>query len=206
MPSTSSRYGVPPSVGMIRQWINTLPEKTGRSLDQWLSLIRAEGPNDEAARREWLKTDHKLGSRAAIWLAERAEGRGTEEDSPEAYLHHAELYVANMFAGDKAGLLPVYEALLDVGLGLGADVMACPAKTIVPFYRNHVFAQLKPSTRTRLDLGLALGNMAVPARLIDTGGYAKKDRITYRIPITSVAEIDDEVRHWLKLAYTLDEK
>jgi len=42
------------------------------------------------------------------------------------------------------------------------------------------------------------------ARLIDTGGLAKKDRITYRIPVTKLAEIDDEVKRWLKIAYELD--
>jgi hypothetical protein len=40
--------------------------------------------------------------------------------------------------------------------------------------------------------------------LIDTGGLAKKDRITHRIEITEVGQIDDEVRKWIKTAYELD--
>jgi hypothetical protein len=40
--------------------------------------------------------------------------------------------------------------------------------------------------------------------LIDTGGFAKKDRITHRIPITSLGDIDDEVKHWLQVAYERD--
>ncbi len=127
-----------------------------------------------------------------------------EEDTPEAYLQQAEIYVEEMLAGAKAGLRPIYDELLKLALSIGKDAKACPGKTIVPLYRNHVFAQLKPTTLTRLDLGFALGNMAVPERLIDTGGFAKKDRITHRIPISSLDEIDDEVRHWLKLAYDLD--
>jgi Domain of unknown function (DUF5655) len=109
-----------------------------------------------------------------------------------------------MFSGGKAGLRPVYDALLQMALGLGKDVKACPCKTIVPLYRNNVFAQLKPSARTRLDLGLALKNQETPPRLIDTGGFAKKDRITRRIAISSIEEIDGEVEHWLKAAYDLD--
>ena len=46
--------------------------------------------------------------------------------------------------------------------------------------------------------------MKPSGKLIDTGGFAKKDRITHRIPIVSLAEIDDEVRKWLKKAYELD--
>jgi hypothetical protein len=108
-----------------------------------------------------------------------------------------------MFAGNKAGLRPIYDALLKLGLALGADVKACPCQTIVPLYRTHVFAQFKPTTRTRLDLGLALGDTPFTARLLDTGGRAKKDRITHRIAITRVDEIDDEVKGWLKRAYDL---
>jgi hypothetical protein len=73
-------------------------------------------------------------------------------------------------------------------------------------YRHHVFAQIKPTTQTRIDLGFALGNMKTPKRLINTGGYEKKDRITHRIPLESVDEIDKEIERWLKTAYDLDEK
>jgi hypothetical protein len=57
---------------------------------------------------------------------------------------------------------------------------------------------------TRIDLGFALRDTPATGRLIDTGGFAKKDRITHRIPITSLSEIDDEVRRWLKVAYDMD--
>jgi hypothetical protein len=85
-------------------------------------------------------------------------------------------------------------------------VKACPCKTIVPLYRRHVFAQLKPTTNTRLDLGLALTHHKgkLPKRLVDTGGLLKKDRITHRIELKSPSEIDQEVRKWLKTAYELD--
>jgi hypothetical protein len=109
-----------------------------------------------------------------------------------------------MFAGPKAGLLPIYDRLLDLGLGLGNDVKACPCQTIVPLYRTHVFAQIKPTTRTRIDVGFAFKDAPATGRLIDTGGFAKKDRITHRIPIERLEEIDDEVVHWLRKAYELD--
>ena len=62
----------------------------------------------------------------------------------------------------------------------------------------------KPTTRTRIDLGLALKDTKVPKRLIDTGGLAKKDRITHRIEIASLKDIDAEVKKWLKTAYEMD--
>jgi len=85
-------------------------------------------------------------------------------------------------------------------------VKACPCKTIVPLYREHVFAQIKPTTNSRIDLGFALTHYKgkLPKPLIDTGGLAKKDRITHRIEITATEQIDGEVKKWLETAYGLD--
>jgi hypothetical protein len=69
-----------------------------------------------------------------------------------------------------------------------------------------VIAQIKPTTQTRVDLGLALkvAETPIPARLIETGGLQKGDRITHRIPLMRADEIDDEVKRWLATAYELD--
>ena len=202
---TDGPYSVHSGVAMVQKWIKELPEKSGRSLEEWIALTRKSGPPTEKERREWLKREHKLGSNSAAWIAERLEGKGTEEDSPDAYLKTAAEWVEAQYSGPRAALRPLYEELLKLGFSLGTDVKACPCKTMVPFYRNHVFAQIKPSTNTRIDLGFALGNMKTPRRLIDTGGYEKKDRITRRIEVRSRADIDDELKRWLKKAYEMDE-
>ena len=196
-----SIYGVHPGVLMMQKWIGELKQKTGRSLEDWLAHIKNAGPKDEAQRRAWLKEKYGLGANTASWLAERAEGKGEELGDPDLYLEKAESDVEKMFSGGKAKLRPLYDALLKLGLKTGKEAKACPCQTIVPLYRNHVFAQIKPTTQTRIDMGFALGDMKPTGRLIDTGGFAKKDRITHRIAITSKDDIDDEVKHWLKVAY-----
>jgi hypothetical protein len=202
---TLGPYTVHPGVAMVQKWIKELPQKTGRPLEEWIALTKKSGPPTGKERREWLKKEHKLGSNSAAWIAERLEGKGTEEDSPDAYLKTAAAWVEAQYSGPRAALRPLYEQLLKLGFSLGQDVKACPCKTMVPFYRHHVFAQIKPSTNTRIDLGFALGNMKTPKRLIDTGGYKKKDRITRRIEIKSKGDIDDEVKRWMKKAYEMDE-
>ena len=204
MPKSKSPYSVHPGVLMTQKWAGTLKEKTGRTLEEWLALVKKSGPKSEKERREWLKKEHGLGTNSAWWIAEWAEGKGQESADPDAYLQAAVGYVEAMFAGPKVGLRPVYDRLLKLALQLGPDVKACPCQTIVPLYRQHVFAQLKPTTRTRIDIGFALGETAATGRLIDTGGFAKKDRITHRIPITCLADIDAEVEQWLRAAYDLD--
>ncbi len=203
-PKLKSPYSVHPGVLMTMKWAASLKEKTGRSLDEWLALVRKSGPKTERERREWLKKEYGLGTNSAVWIAQQAEGKGAETADPDAYLRAAGQYVEKMFSGAKAGLKPVYEELLRIGSSLGKDVRVCPCETIVPLYRNHVFAQIKPSTQTRIDMGFALGARKAEGRLIDTGGYANKDRITHRIPICSLEEIDDEVKRWFRLAYEAD--
>ena len=204
--STAALYSVHPSVAMVRKGIEELPRRTGRSLEEWIALTRQSGPPSEKERYEWLKREHKLGRNDATWIAERADGKGAAAfDSPEAYLKTAAAWVEAQYSGPREALRPLYEKLLKLGFALGKEVKACPCKTMVPLYRKHVFAQIKPSTNTRIDLGFALGNIKTPKRLIDTGGYEKKDRITRRIAIASKADIDDEVTRWLKKAYEMDE-
>jgi Domain of unknown function (DUF5655)/Domain of unknown function (DUF4287) len=198
MASKKSLYDSHPALGMEDKWLVGLQEKTGKTMEEWVRLVQASGPATEKERRAWLKTQHNFGTNYAIWLAERSMGKNRAEDYQDA-----EALVEAMFTG-KETLRPLYERLLRLGKSLGKDVKACPCKTIVPLYRKHVFAQLKPSTKTRLDLGFALKDTAVSGRLIDTGGFAKKDRITHRIPITTLADIDDEVKRLLQSAYEMD--
>ena len=199
-----SIYSVHPGVLMTQKWITELKVKTGRSLDEWLKHIKKDAPAEETERRAWLKEKYSLGTNTAWWLAERSVGKGAESGDPDLYLEAAERDVEAMFSGGKAHLRPLYDKLLKLGLKTGKEAKACPCQTIVPLYRNHVFAQIKPTTKTRIDMGFALGDLKASGRLIDTGGFAKKDRITHRIPITSPDDIDYEVKHWLKVAYDRD--
>jgi len=203
---SASLYDVHPGVAMVQKWVAELKPKTGRSLEEWIALLKKEGPKEYKARRAWLKTKHNLGTNSAWWIADRAEGKGGEEDSPERYLATAAKYVEEQYSGKKSALRPIYDELLHLTKSLGSDVKACPCKTMVPLYRNHVFAQIKPTTNSRIDFGLCFTTYKgkLPKRLVDTGGLAKKDRITHRIELTSPTEIDADLKKWLQAAYHLD--
>jgi hypothetical protein len=196
------RYDVHGGVAMMRNWLDTLEAKTGRDVDGWTKLVLTKGPAGTKERREWLKREHGLGTNSAIWIVDKAEG-GTdlEDGDPAKYLTRAADYVEAMFSGPKAALRPLYDRLYTLARALGDDIRISPAKTIVPIYRTHVIAQIKPTTRTRIDLGLALGDTPAQGRLLDTGGFAKKDRITHRIAIENLEDIDGFVETWLGRAY-----
>lgn len=206
--ATQSIYSVHPSVAYAQAIINNLPKTTGKSIAEWIALVKKSGPEEIKAQREWLKKAYKLSGTTASMITDRVAGKGAEDTDGEAYLKAAAGYVEAMYAGAKAGLRPLHDALIALGQSLGDDVKICPCQTIVPFYREHVFAQIKPTTRTRIDFGFALkgAKKKPPKRLLDTGGLAKGDRITHRIEITALADIDAEVKEWLKIAYELDAK
>lgn len=201
--SSTTAYDPHPSIRMVQNVIAAMKEKTGRSLDEWVTHVKSKGPADEPGQREWLKAQG-LGTNYAWWIAERANGRGGEDVDPKAYLRAAAGYVEAMYSGGKAGLRPLHDALVKLGRSIANDVKVSPCKTIVPFFRLHVFAQIKPASAKRIDFGFALGALKGSGRLEETGGFAKKDRITHRIAITSLDDIDDEVVRWLKAAYELD--
>ena len=57
-----SPYSVHPGIVMVQSWVISLPVKTGRSLDDWIRLVKKEGPPSEKERSDWLKANHGLGT------------------------------------------------------------------------------------------------------------------------------------------------
>ncbi len=186
-----------PAVAHQQAIIANLKKNTGRTLDEWVRLVKKAPAKTRAERMRWLKSEHGLGQTSAMIIASALDGK-----KPEDY--DARNFLETLYVGARASLRPINDELMRLAMALGNDVTATPCKTMVPLRRRHVFAQIKPATNSRIDLGLALGDLKATGRLVDTGGAAKDDRITHRIPITSVEEIDDEVKRWLKTAYDLD--
>ncbi len=198
-----SIYSPHPSMALTIKWVKDLPEKTGRSLDEWKAFINKKGPATEKERTAWLKNELKLGTNTAHWLAAHSLGGGAEDLDPKEYLKKADEWVAEMCAR-KPNLEPLYWDVIALVQTLGKDVKICPCKTMVPFFRNNVFAKVTFSTKTRLDLGLCLRGVPFTHRLTDTGGTAKKDRITHNIAILAKEDIDAEAKRWLLKAYEMD--
>lgn len=65
-------------------------------------------------------------------------------------------------------------------------------------------AAFRPVDDELLRLSLALRDTPAGSRLIDTGGLTKKDRLTHRMAVSSLTEIDGELRRWPQAAYRMD--
>lgn len=183
----NSVYTLHPGFAMEEANLERLKERTGRTLDEWIRVVKNSGPSTGKERIAWLKQAHGITTNYALWIAKRVEGAGSSADyDPDAM-------VEAMFVGKKAVPRPIYDRMLALAFDLGKDVRVSPCKTIVPFYRKHVFAQVKPTTAMRIDVGFAFKDMKPSGKLVPTGGFEKGDRITHRVPVASLAEIDKEV-------------
>jgi hypothetical protein len=174
-----------------------LPEKTGRTFDEWVSTVQRDGPADRREMVAWLKSEHQLGTVTANFIAAEAVGNSIEA----AYADEGAL-LSEMFAGDRAALRPIYDQLAETARKVGEDVELTVCKTYVGIRRGKQFAMLKPTTRTRVDIGLVLPRIKAEGRLVKAGSIGN-DRMTHRIEITTAKEIDGEVKRWLKAAYDL---
>lgn len=201
---TESPYDPHPSLGMIQKWEAELPEKTGRSLEQWAEHVRDYGPADRKECQLWLKEKHGLGTNAAFWIVDYSRDQATWDGDPDVYLKQAAAYVEAMFTKGKEWQRPVFEAVMAAVRKLGADVKVCPCKTMVPFYRRREFAHVKPATKTRLELVLALPDVPYGGRLKPNPRADDKDRHHHLIELTDVKDVDATVLKWLKAAYVAD--
>jgi predicted transport protein len=174
----------------------SLEATTGRSVEDWLAIVRGLGLERHGEILAALKRDHGLSHGYANMLALVATGYGQ--------LGEGEL-VEGLFTGPKAGLRPLYDRTLEIAADLGDDIAVVPKKTMVSFRRTKQFACFTPMSGKRVDLGVNLrgdlaGEAVGVARLRPTpGGMA-----SHVFAITTPEEIDDEVVAWIRRAYDVN--
>lgn len=174
--------------------IRNLPKNTGKTFEEWLELVKKGGPKDPKEVRGWLKEKHGLGHGQAGLIAAELTGGPSFARSPESL-------VDAQYAGPREKLRPIYERLLEAGRDLGKDVRVEPCSGYVPLIRKTQFAVIRASTRDRVDLGLALGDVEPKGRLEVGKVQGAPARITHRIALESPEDVNAEVLRWLKKAY-----
>ena len=177
---------------LAQTMIANLSEKTGRSLAEWLALT-VPSPNEKHGQLvKWLKSKHGVTHGFANLIAHEtlvARGGGGEDADP----------LAAQYAGAKAELRPIHDALCKAIAAFGQDVEFAPKKANVSVRRSKQFALIQPSTKTRLDLGLNLKDHAPDGRLEASGSFSAM--VSHRVRLASADEVDAELIAWLRAAY-----
>ena len=170
-------------------YVKNIEEKTGRTVDALCAELRASGLTKHADLRTLAQQRFGLTYGYANYLALQARGgtgHGSEEDA-----------VSSQYAGAKASLLPIYQAVSAAVRGFGEDVDLAPKKDYVSLRRKKQFGCVQPSTATRIDVGLNLKG-AQPAGRLEV---SKNAMFTHCVRVTAVDEVDAELVSLLRSAY-----
>jgi len=165
-----------------------MPEKTGKSLEEWKKILKAKSFSKHSKAVSYLKKEHGVTHGFANTIVHLSKDDGSSSED----------LLSAQYKG-KEHLLPVYEKIRDMVSSLGDDVTITPKKTAVSFIRKKQFALIKPATRTRLDLGLKLIGKPTTARLENSGPFGTM--CTHRVRLEKSEDVDQELHAWVKEAY-----
>ena len=173
--------------------IDNLPEKTGKSLEQWLKILAKQKLERHGEIVKWLKSEHAVTHGFANLIAHKHRDAIAGEAGGQDDLVKAQ------YDGPKEALRPIYDEIIRIVSKFGNDVEIAPKKTYVSLRRNKQFALLQPSTRTRVDVGINVKGEPSTARLEKSGSFSAM--VSHRVRVTKRAEVDAELKSWLKKAY-----
>lgn len=172
----------------LRTMIDNMPEKTGKSLDEWKSILKEKSFTKHSDGVKFLKSEYNVTHGFANTIVSLSK---EEKNKPEDL-------VKSQYMG-KENLFPIYEELIKYLNSLGSDVTITPKKGSVSIIRKRQFVLIKPATKTRIDLGFKLKGKPTTERLQDSGPFGTM--CTHRVKISEVDEIDDELKGWIIEAY-----
>jgi hypothetical protein len=168
--------------------LRNIETKTGKTLAQLREAIAQSGLSKHGEVRSMLMTRFALGHGDANTLAHAAKAPpAAGEDEP----------LDAIYAGPKAGLRPLHDAVMAQIEALGAFDVA-PKKTYLSLRRKKQFAMLGPATKDQIEIGLNAKSLPADARLkaLPPGGMCQ-----YAVRLSSVAEIDAALLRWIRAAY-----
>jgi len=172
----------------LKTMINNMPEKTGKSLDEWKKILKTKSFEKHSEGVKYLKTAHSVTHGFANTIVTLSK----EDDNSSEDL------VAAQYKG-KEDLIPIYQQLIKYVKSLGSDVTTTPKKGSVSIIRKRQFVLIKPATKTRIDLGFKLKDKPMTDRLENSGPFGTM--CTHRVRISESADVNSELKGWIKEAY-----
>lgn len=172
----------------IQSMIDNLPANTGRDLQQWFEVLAASGLEKHGELVAHLKHEHRVSHGYANGIALQYRSRGVSQEGDDL--------VAAQYAGAKAALRPIHDAIVAAVTAFGPDVEIAPKKTSVSLRRSKQFALIEPASAKRVQLGIQLTGDAPTDRLLPGNAMC-----SHRVNLSSVDEVDDQLLGWLREAY-----
>lgn len=172
--------------------IENLHRNTGKTIEQWIEILRKENFAKHGEALKFLKETHGLTHGFANLIAHKA--KGSDADSVE----NKDELIEKQYKG-KEHFRPLYEKLMDEIMKFGGDIEVAPKNNYVSLRRKKQFVILQPSTQTRFEIGLNLRGHEPKGRL--EAITSANAMCSHRINLSDTKDIDNEVLSWLKAAY-----
>ena len=179
----------------LQAQIRNIEATYGKPMSDWLAIISASGLTKHTDVVSMLKKDYGMTHGAAhrVSLVAREQAAVTAAAGP------GRDPVSALYAGKKASLRPLHDALMTTIQAFGDDIEIAPKKGYLSLRRRKQFAMIQPSGAGRIDLGLILRDIPPDARLESAKGF--NALFTHRVRLTSTADIDAQLTAWLQHAY-----
>lgn len=172
--------------------IDNLQKNTGKSLEEWIGIVKASGIEKHGEIIKYLKTEHGFTHGFANLVAHKAKGSDAgSADNPQQLIEE-------QYKG-KESLYPVYESLINEMKQFGDDVAFVPKKTYVSVKAKKQFALIQPSTKTRLDVGINLKGKEPEGKLEKSGSF--NAMCSHRVRIEQPEDVTPALMGWLREAY-----
>ena len=179
----------------IAAQIRNIEARYGRPLPEWFGIITASGLTKHTEVVAMLKSDYGMTHGAA----HRVSLVARQAAAPPANPDQDGDPVGALFAGRKAGLRPLHDALMDAIAGFGGDIELVPKRGYLSLRRRKQFAMIQPGGAGRIDIGLILKDVPAGGRLESAAGF--NALFTHRVRLAGPDGLDAELIGWLRSAY-----
>lgn len=169
-----------------------LLRSSGRSLAEWNAELATTDLNNEHDVRRWLGDQGVTGYAQMLVVYERF-------GYPDFFTKSADELVDAQYA-DRQALRPIYDAIIALLPELGETTVQTRKTYVSLLTPRRTFAVVAPVTRIRVDLGFRLADPPQSPRLSPAGSRLGNNA-SVKVGLTSLAEVDDEVRSWMHAAY-----
>ncbi len=172
--------------------IDNLQKNTGKSLHEWIQIVKTSGIVKHSEIIKFLKAEHSFTHGFANLVAHKAKG------SDAGSIDNPQQLIEDQYKG-KENLYPIYEMLVDKIKQFGNDIEFVPKKAYVSVKAKKQFALIQPSTKTRLDVGINLKGKEPEGTLEKSGSF--NAMCTHRVKTALPEDITPELTEWLNEAY-----
>lgn len=178
----------------MQTMIDNLYKNTGKSIEEWMQIVRSAKFEKHGQAVNFLKSTHQLGHGYANMIVHMA----AQAEAPAAI--SSDEQIDQQYKG-KEELKPIYDLLLKEVLAFGNDIEIAPKKAYVSLRRKKQFAMLQPASKTRFEIGINLKGQE-PAGILEAVP-GTNTMCSHRIRLQSADQVNDEVIGWIKKAYEL---